>query len=182
MRLLPLLLAAMPGCLVPASPNWDAASSEVLHLQLETLFAAIDKNDMVSLADAMDESVVFYDVDIDGRPVVAYDKVATTKVLERLNAQRQIAGGTLKSFVSAATCHATTAMGFCAIEFQQELTRDGARTGPFRYRGTLVARYLDGRWRWVQWNLSPLDPAVVAQPAAPAAHGGTVEAVPVTVP
>lgn len=165
MRALQLvLMTALSGCLVPASSTWDAVSSEVLHAQLEALFASIDKADAPALLATMDDSVILYDYDQDHRPLVAHDKLGAAKVLDRLFAQRQVTGGTLQSYLSGATCHATTRVGFCAIEYEQVLTR-GEDKSTLRYRATLVAREVEGRWVWVQWQNTPLDPVRTAAEA-----------------
>ncbi len=178
MRALPiLLLTALSGCLVPASSTWDAVSSEVLHGQLESLFASIDAADAPALLASMDESVILYDYDQDHRALVAHDKLGAAKVIDRLFAQRQVTGGTLKSYLSGATCHATTRVGFCAIEYEQVLTR-GEDKRTLRYRATLVAREVEGHWLWVQWQNTPLDAVPTAgQPVAAPVAPVVIEAV-----
>lgn len=166
-----LLMTALTGCLIPASSTWDAVSSEMVHAQLEALFVSIDQADSAALLASMDDSVILFDYDQDHRPLVAHDKVEAAKVLERLFAQREVAGGTIKSYLSGATCHATTRVGFCAIEYEQVLTRGEAKS-TLRYRATLVAREVEGHWLWVEWQNTPLDPvpapsAAAAPPVAP---------------
>jgi hypothetical protein len=58
----------------------------------------------------------------------------------------------LKSVVTRSDCSATTAVGYCVVEFDQTITMGNQTMGPFKYRGTLVARKVDGVWRVSHWH------------------------------
>lgn len=149
----------------------DPANAAELRAKLDEIFRSLDDGtaDTTLLSWADPEAVVF-DFDANNNPVT---KRGTAEIQEFLGSYAKMVkeGGTkITTNVVSADCKSTVVAGFCTVEFDQSFTQNGQSQGPFKFRGTLVARKMPEGWRWLHWHGSfrEMPPA----PAGTAPAGG----------
>ncbi len=143
-------LAAV-GCSVPSS-DWDAQATASLKAEVEWMLKAIDSGDISGMLSRMDSDAIVFDLDDKNQPVHATGLEQVKQYMGKLENSMKAQGLKFASTLRATNCHANQTMGFCAIEFDQTITAGGETMGPFKYRGTLVARRIGEAWRWVHWH------------------------------
>lgn len=165
----------------PLTADADPANAAELRGKLDEVFRSLDEGtaDTVLMSWADAEAVVF-DFDANNNPVT---KRGTAEIQEFLGEYaKAVKGGGLKisTTVAGADCKSTKVAGFCTAEFDQTFVVNGQSQGPFKFRGTLVARKMAEGWRWLHWHGSFREmPAPAAAPtsgappaAAPAGSPG----------
>ena len=99
--------------------------------------------------------------------------VVISKRANQIASEMKAAGGTVKTTVVRNDCYAVAVMGYCAVEFDQTFTSGGQTMGPMKFRGTTVARKVDGAWKWEHWHgsfreLPTVQTTTTTTPSAPA--------------
>ena len=146
-----LAMLAAVGCSAPSS-DWDAQATTSLKAEVEWMLKAIDTGDMAGMVARMDADAMVFDIDDKNQPVRAAGLDQVKQYMGRMESATKTQGLHFASTMKANECHASETMGFCAVEFDQTITAGGQAMGPFKFRGTLVARKVGEAWRWVHWH------------------------------
>jgi hypothetical protein len=155
------------------SSAWDTAAAAELKAQNEKMFADIDAGNTDALTNRMSSDGIIFDIDPNNVPVEKRGAAEIRAYMDQITSEMKAAGGTVKTTVVRNDCYAVAVMGYCAVEFDQMFTADGGQTmGPMKFRGTTVARKVDGQWQWEHWHgswreLPPPMPATTTPPTAP---------------
>jgi ketosteroid isomerase-like protein len=144
------LLAA--GCAAQPSSDWDEQATASLKGEVETLLKSIDSADFAGMAAKMDTDVVVFDFDEKNQPMRASGLGEMKQFMATVESATKSQGLKFASTLKTSVCHATAVIGYCAVEFDQTMTAGGQTQGPFKFRGTLVARKAGGAWRWMHWH------------------------------
>ena len=197
----PLVLAA--ACATTQNPPAASAPDPVaLKASLEAYVneanSHIAQGDFAFLkSSACPDSVVMWDFDENGNPVTAKGKPAVEAMLDKYTALAKTPGVQMTTTFGPINCEAFANSGYCLIEMDQTITQNGQTQGPFKARGTLIAKTFKDRWIWTHWHGSmreappappPADPAIssaeppAAGPAPSAAAAATLPAAPVVGP
>lgn len=158
---------AATGCCTAASSAWDAAATAALRADCEGMLKAIDAGDFAFMTSKLDADVIVYDMDENNAMVRFQGPEAVKAYFAHFEEIAKSQGFKFASTVVSCDAHATSTVGFCAMEFDQTLTAGGQTMGPFKFRGTLVARKVGDAWKWVHWHGSFRE-APAAPPAEPA--------------
>ena len=139
----------------------------------------VDAGNFDAMLQTADKDAIIFDFDENNNPIRLQGTAAMKKFFDSMSQSMKKQAMSFKSTLVRNDCYATTTQGFCAVEFDQSMTAGGKTMGPFKFRGTLVARKTDAGWRWVHWHGSfreqPATPAVPAVPAAPVAPAARVK-------
>jgi ketosteroid isomerase-like protein len=146
-----LALLAVVGCAAP-SGDWDAQATASLKAEVDWMLKALDRGDIAGMVDRMDPDAVVFDTDENNQPVRAVGIEQVKKYMLPIGDSMKAQNLKFASVLRTNECHATRTMGFCAIEFDQTMTQGDKTMGPFKFRGTLVARRVGDAWRWVHWH------------------------------
>jgi ketosteroid isomerase-like protein len=162
MRKTALLLCSigLAGCPAPPAPpalpapssDWNAQDSASLKPEIEGMLKSIDAGDFQAMIAKMDADATVFDFDADNKPIKMGSKAEVEKTFAGMAEMVKSQGLKFGSTIVSNDCHANAMMGFCAVEFDQTITAGGNTMGPFKFRGTLVARKLGGQWRWAHWH------------------------------
>lgn len=146
------LLLAAAGCGAGANGEWDAQAAASLKTESETMFKLMDAGDMSGMVAHMDPDVMVFDLDENNRPVKLVGLDPVKQYMDHLTAAAKAQALKFSTTGKMNECRATATMGYCAVEFDQTVTAGGQTMGPFKFRGTLVARRVGGAWKWVHWH------------------------------
>ena len=154
------------------SSAWDTAAAAELKAQNEKMFADIDAGNSDALTNMMSSDGVVFDIDPNNVPVAKRGSAEIKAYMDQITNEMKTAGGTVKTTVVRDDCYAVAVMGYCAVEFDQMFTSGGQTMGPMKFRGTTVARKVDGVWKWEHWHGSfrelPVVPSAATTTPAPA--------------
>jgi ketosteroid isomerase-like protein len=152
----------------------DSTNAAELRTKLDELFRSIDEGtaDTTMMSWADPEAVVF-DFDENNNPVAKRGTAEIQEFLASLTKSVKEGGLKIATNVVSADCKSTVVAGFCTTEFDQTFTKDGQTMGPFKFRGTLVARKMPDGWKWLHWHGSFREMPPPAAPQASAAPGAT---------
>lgn len=172
--IVPIVLAtacATTGQNAPAASAPDLVSVKAsLEAYVNDANSHMAQGDFAYLkASACPQTVVAWDTDENGAPVVADGKAAVDAMLDKYTAMARTPGMEIKSTFGAPRCEAFSDSGYCLIEMDQTITQNGTTMGPFKIRGTLIAKMFKDRWIWTHWHASLREAAPPAPPALPAA-------------
>jgi ketosteroid isomerase-like protein len=134
------------------SAAWDPAATADLKATNEKMFADIDAGNMDALTSRMSADAVVFDTDMTGKPMATHGSAEIKKTMDAMAMEMKASGGTSKTTIVRDDCFATAVMGYCAVEFDQTFTAGGNTMGPMKFRGTLVARKVDGQWTFDHWH------------------------------
>jgi ketosteroid isomerase-like protein len=146
-----LTLVVALGCSAPSS-EWDTQATASLKAEAEWMLKAIDSGDIAGMVSRMDQDVMVFDIDDKNQPVRATGLDQAKQYMGQMENAMKTQGLKFASSVRANECHANQTMGFCAVEFDQIVASGGQTMGPFKFRGTLIARKVGDSWRWVHWH------------------------------
>lgn len=150
------------------SSAWDPAATAELAAQNEKMFAEIDAGNVDALTNMVSSEGIIFDIDPNNEPISKRGAAEIKAYMEQIANEMKAAGGTVKTTVVRNDCHAIAVMGYCAIEFDQMFTTDDQTMGPLKFRGTTVARKVDGLWKWEHWHGSfrelPVMPSATTSP------------------
>ncbi|MCI0340862.1 MAG: nuclear transport factor 2 family protein [Planctomycetales bacterium] len=145
-----LALALGAGC--AASSDWSPAAAERLKKEMEIVLAAIDLGNFDAMLSRMDKDVVVLDLSENNAPVRMQGIEEVRKSFAGFKKAVEEQGLRFKSVLLRNDAYATETFGFCVAEFDQAITVGGQEMGPFKYRGTLVARKVGDEWKWTHWH------------------------------
>jgi hypothetical protein len=134
--------------------DWDAAAAKAIDAKVHAMFKAFDTGDVGPFVSGLDGVAITWDVGVEGEPLAANTREETQKLLEGYATWMKESGVTVKTTIHRSDCHSTASVGFCALEFDQVFTEKGEQSMQ-QFRATLVARMVDGEWRWAHWHASP---------------------------
>lgn len=166
--------AAPPADTPKVSGEAHPANAAELRAKLDEVFRSIDEGtaDTTLMSWADPEAVVF-DFDENNQPVTRRGTTEIQEFLAGLTKAVKEGGMKITTSVVSADCKSTVVAGFCTTEFDQTFTKDGQTMGPFKFRGTLVARKMPDGWKWLHWHGSFREIPPPAPAAAAAAPSGT---------
>jgi hypothetical protein len=130
----------------------DASLSAGLEAHVDGIFAAIGTGDYTTLR-ATDDSFSIFDVGNDLTPFVATGSEWNAR-LDTLEGLLASTGASVSYEVSNRACHATTAVGYCAVLYQTVSGMDDAPQ-THQWQMTIVARQVEGSWILVHVHNSP---------------------------
>lgn len=166
--LVPVLLA-LSAC-TPSS-DWDTGSADALEQQSVDLLRRLDAGQFTEMLADADPAVVIMDFDENNVPMRVDGLEAARAFFARLGETAKAQNIQFKSTITRNDAWATATMGYGIVEYDQTITVGDQVMGPFKFRGTLIARRDAGKWRMTHWHGSfsvmPVSPADAA--AAPAA-------------
>lgn len=146
--------------------NWDPAAAKALEAKVREMFADFDKGNVGKFVTALDTPAITWDIGVDGKPLKANTREESQKLLEGYATWMKDEGATVKTNIHRADCHSTATFGFCALEFDQDFTVGGQPQPKQMFRATLVARTVDGEWKWTHWHASPREATAMAHDSA----------------
>jgi hypothetical protein len=141
------------------------------------MFADIDAGNTEALTNMMSNDGIIFDIDPNNVPVEKRGAAEIRAYMDQVASEMKAADGTVKTTVVRNDCYAVAVMGYCAVDFDQTFTSGGQTMGPLKFRGTIVARKVDGVWKWEHWHGSfrelpvtpgTTTPATTTPPPAPA--------------
>jgi hypothetical protein len=135
-----------------ASSQWDARAASSLHAEPEAVLHDMDSGNISDILARMDEDSVVFDTDENNQPVRMQGRAKVTEYFSGLEKAIKSDGVKFESKIARNDCVANEAFGFCVVEFDQTITAGGKKAGPFKYRGTFVARRVGDAWRWTHWH------------------------------
>jgi len=154
----------------PATGEWDAAATASLKAEPEAMLNEIDAGHFEAVEAKMDSDAIAFDFDSSNAPVRMQGVADIKKVFDGYANMMKTQQLKMKSTLVSSDCRATTSMGFCAIEFDQSATTPTGTMGPYKFRGTLVARRVADGWRWAHWHGSFREMPAMPAAAASAKH------------
>jgi hypothetical protein len=153
--ILGLLLALGSGLNLSAGAHeegeWNADASKDLSAAVSQMFTQMDAGNIDSLLGWVDANPVIFDVDPENKFVQLYGDADVGKYISQLG-EAMKAGLKTKTVTQRTECHASHGFGYCAFEFDQAATMGDHTMGPFKFRGTLVAHKVNGKWKWAHWH------------------------------
>jgi hypothetical protein len=135
-----------------ASSRWDARAASSLRAEPEALLRDIDAGNAADMLARMDEDSVVLDFDENNHPVRYEGRAKVAEYFGGLEKAVKSGSVHFKSKIARSDCMATAAVGYCVVEFDQMVTAGEQTTGPFKFRGTLVARRVGEDWKWTHWH------------------------------
>jgi ketosteroid isomerase-like protein len=136
--------AAMTG-------DWDPAAATAQKETVDRMFKALDNGNAEYFEKTMDEDMVIFDVDADGKPIARRGKRAV-EYINKMTKDMKDAGVTVQTTVGRTDCHGTATVGFCAIEFKQVVTKAGKAGEPMDMFGTTVMHKVGDDWKFAHWH------------------------------
>jgi len=155
--LVSMLLAEPASAKKSAGSDWDPAAAKVLDGKVRQMFKDFDVGNVGTFLDQMDTPAMAWDIGVDGNPINANSREETQKMLDSYAKWFKDEGVTVNTTINRSDCHATSNFGYCALEFDQAFTMNGA-TQVQKFRATIISRMVDGDWRWSQWHASFREP------------------------
>lgn len=146
-----VIVALLTGCAAPPSSDWDPAAASALEGKIAGMFQALDSGNMDSVMTWADDEVVVYDFGPDNKPVSANGRAEAQAMFDGY-AKAFKEGMKIRSTVGRTSCKASSTVGHCAVEFDQTMSAGGQDMGPFKFRGTMVARKVGEEWKWTHWH------------------------------
>jgi ketosteroid isomerase-like protein len=116
------------------------------------MFADIDAGNIDALTNRMSNDAIIFDLDPNNVPVEKRGAAEIRAYMDQIASEMKAAGGTVTTAVVRNDCYAVAVMGYCAVEFDQMYSMGGQTMGPMKFRGTAVARKVDGEWKWEHWH------------------------------
>lgn len=147
---LALGLAACGGA--AATSQWDASSSTALRAQPESLLHDLDAGNFDGMLAQLDDDSIVLDLDENNHPVRYQGREKVTQYFRGLEQGAKAQGLKFKSVITKNDCSATTAVGWCVVEFDQTISAGGQTMGPFKFRATVVSRKVGSEWRLAHWH------------------------------
>jgi ketosteroid isomerase-like protein len=133
---------------------WDDATATALETKMKEMFVQLDAGNLDALLTWADDTTITWDVGPDGKGLAANTPAETAKLLKDFTGWMKESGTTVETNVRRNDCHATTDFGFCVMEFDQTISQPGQPAVDQSFRATMVARAVDGQWRWSHWHAS----------------------------
>ena len=152
--LLSVLLATDADAHKDKGNDWDPTAAKALEAKVHEMFKDFDTGDVSAFLNALDTPASAWDIGWKGEPLAANSREETQKLLQGYADIFKEGSVTVKTTIHRADCHSTASFGFCALEFDQAFTEKG-ESFTQKFRATLVARMVDGAWKWAHWHASP---------------------------
>jgi hypothetical protein len=169
-----LCIAALAGCATtgqnaPGASEPDPGLQASLEAYVNDANSHIAQGDFAYLKASACPDVVMWDTDENGNPMEAVGQAAVGAVLDRYTALAHTPGVTMTTTFGPIKCETYADAGFCMVPMDQTMTQNGQTMGPFKVRGTLIAKQYKGRWIWTHWHASMREAPAAPPPASPAA-------------
>ena len=165
MRLMAVVFTLCAANAAAQTTGWDAQASASLKQEPVTMLKNIDAGNFDAMLRSADKDAVVFDVDENNNPIRLQGAAAMKMFFDGVSLSMKKQAMSFKSTLVRNDCFATAAQGYCAIEFDQSLVGGGKTMGPFKFRGTLIARKTEAGWRWVHWHGSFRENPPAAPPA-----------------
>ncbi len=150
-RLLPALcLVGIMGC--AASSGWDPQGATSLKQKAVEMLGDLDAGNFQAMFEGADSNIVVMDVDENNAPMRADGIGEANAFAARMTDLTKNQGLKFTSTVTRNDAWATATMGYCVIEYDQTIAAGGQTMGPFKFRGTLIARRDGDRWLTTHWH------------------------------
>jgi ketosteroid isomerase-like protein len=167
MRLMPVVLTLCAANAAAQTTVWDAQATALLKQEPVTMLKNVDAGNFDAMLQNADKDAIVFDFDENNNPVRLQGSAAMKKFFDAMSQSMKKQAMSFKSTLVKNECFASPAQGFCAVEFDQSIIAGGKTMGPFKFRGTLVARKTDAGWRWLHWHGSFRELPAAPPPAAP---------------
>lgn len=145
-----LFLLGIMGC--AASSGWDSQAAESLKQVSVKLLQNIDAGDFMAMIAESDSNVVIMDFDENNAPVRADGIGEARAFMTHMTELAKDQGLKFTSTIVRNDAWATATMGYSVVEYDQTLRAGGQTMGPFKFRGTLIARHEGDRWIITHWH------------------------------
>lgn len=147
-----LILSSAAVACGGTSSAWDARAASSLRAEPEAVLHDIDTANVGDILARMDDESVVFDLDENNHPVRLQGRAKVTEYFGGL--EKAVKSGNVRfdSKIERNDCVANAAFGYCVVEFDQTVTAGGQTMGPFKFRGTFVARRIGDAWRWTHWH------------------------------
>lgn len=165
--LLAMCVFGLMGC--SASSKWDPQGAESLKQLATKVLTDLDAGNFQAMFAGADSNVVVLDFDENNAPFRVDGLVAANAFMAHMAEVAQSQGLKFTSTPVRSDAWATATMGYCIVEYDQSVTVGGQTMGPFKFRGTLVARRDGDRWSTTHWHGSfretppPMPPPVATK-------------------
>lgn len=164
-----LCLLGIMGC--AASSAWDPQGAEALKEKAAKVLRDIDAGDFMAMIAEADSNLVIMDFDDNNNPMRASGIGEARAFMNRMAEMAQSQGLKFTSTMVGSEAWATATMGYCVVEYDQSITAGGQTMGPFKFRGTMIARREGNRWLMTHWHGSFREtPPPMAAPDSAAAQ------------
>jgi hypothetical protein len=166
-----LVGVALSGNGTQADTIWEDQASHELTAALHRLHEVWDKGDLASLKNEIvgDDALVTFELDPrDHTPIRLASKRDLDGFIDAVIANQERTHETLTFEEPVVNCRATGEVGICTEECTVHVKSPDGRERVDRLWSTAVAVKKDGRWKWVQWQMS-----TAAAATRSAAQGGT---------
>jgi hypothetical protein len=148
--------------------EYDAAAEASLKAKVESIFREVAAMNFEVLRPGKDvPELVVYDYTPDDQPFTARGPDEYGRLVDMFTFVAG-SGTKMETVVQRIDCHATSSFGYCLIEYDQRFMSGGSTMGPYRMRGTLVARRKGDDWIVTHSHVSFRErPEVAFQPEVP---------------
>jgi hypothetical protein len=147
------------------SSGWDTASADALQQQSVDLLRRLDAGQFTEMLADADPAIVIMDFDENNVPMRVDGLEAARAFFARLGETAKAQNIQFKSTITRNDAWATATMGYGIVEYDQTIAVGDQVMGPFKFRGTLIARRDGARWLMTHWHGSF---SVMPAAAAPA--------------
>jgi len=148
--LLTLGVVGMFGC--SASSRLELKPDESIKEESVRLLRNLDAGDYMAMIAEADSNLVMMDFDENNAPFRANGLEEARAFMKHMDEASRSQGLHFESTVRRNDGWATPTMGYSIVEFDQTITAGGKTMGPFKFRGTLIARREGDRWVMTHWH------------------------------
>lgn len=161
-------LLGISGC-APSS-QWDPQSAEPIKQLSVDLLRNLDSGDYMAMIAGADSNLVIMDFDENNVPFRADGIGEARAFMARLADVAKSQDVKFTSTITRNDAWATPTMGYSIVEYEQTISAGGQTMGPFKFRGTLVARREGRSWIMTHWHgsFSEMPPPMPMPEGAPA--------------
>ena len=143
-------LLGISGC-APSS-RWDPQSAEPIKQLSVNLLRNLDAGDFMAMIADADSNFVMMDVDENNIPFRADGIGDARALMTRMSDVAKSQDIKFASTILRNDAWATPTMGYSIVEYDQTISAGGQTMGPFKFRGTLVARRDGSNWIMTHWH------------------------------
>lgn len=169
-----ILSACLAACLLgisgcAPSSQWDPQSAEPIKQLSVNLLRNLDAGDFMAMIAAADSNLVIMDFDENNIPFRADGIGECRAFLTRMADAAKSQDVKFASTITRNDAWATPTMGYSIVEYDQTISAGGQTMGPFKFRGTLVARHEGSSWIMTHWHgsFSEMPPPMPMPETAP---------------
>ncbi len=146
-----LCLVGIMGCAVAPS-GWDLQGAESLKQMSAKVLRDIDSGNFQGMFAEADSNLVVMDFDENNAPMRLDGTAGAAAFIARMTDLTKTQGLKFTSTMVRNEAWATATMGYSIIEYDQTISAGGQAMGPFKFRGTLIARRDGSQWKMTHWH------------------------------